>query len=288
MRGRNAGSLLSAALLAVALSVAGHLADAAAAPERAPPLGTPAGATQMAAHRALYSLTLDSGRGGGIGSSGVVGAGGTMGYEVIDACDGWATHQTLDIVVTNTDGQNIHMVSDYTTWESKDGLSFRFHTRQTTEDAVTSQTDGSARLKGPGQGGTVHYTSPRDMTKQLPPGTLFPMAHTEALLAAARAGKKFITLPLFDGTSDSGAEDTSIVVLDTKPPEPSRYPVLAALPSTRVHIAFFEQTPNSILPDYAVTMRYWENGIADGLRMDFGDFVMDGKLDDLKVQPHRC
>jgi len=35
-------------------------------------------------------------------------------------------------------------------------------------------------------------------------------------------------------------------------------------------------------------MRYWANGIADGLTMDFGDFVMDGKLDQLVVAKPGC
>ena len=258
--------------------------QAALAADRSAQLAVPP--TPLAAHRALYTLTLDT-SGNGTGSD-VIGASGRMGYEVIDACDGWATHQQLDMMVVNSDGQNIHMISDYTTWEAKDGLSFRFHTRQTTDDAVTSQIDGDARIDSVGGPGTAHYTSPKDATKPLPVGTLFPMAHTAALLAAARAGKKFIALPLFDGTSEDGAEDTSVVVLDTKPPEATPYPLLSPLPSARVHLAFFERTPNSITPDYQVSMRYWENGVADGLRMDFGDFVMDAKLSDLKVQPHRC
>jgi hypothetical protein len=276
--------MLLASLLAAVVAVAGVPSHLARAADRAAQLAVPP--TPLAAHRALYTLTLDN-SGGGSGSD-VVGAGGRMGYEVIDACDGWATHQQLDMTVINTDGQNVHMVSDYTTWEAKDGMSFRFHTRQTTDDAVTSQIDGDARLDAPGAAGTAHYTSPKETTKPLPPGTLFPMAHTAALLAAARAGKKFIALPLFDGTSEDGAEDTSIVVLDTKPPEATPYPMLTTLPSTRVHLAFFERTPSSITPDYEVSMRYWENGVADALRMDFGDFVMDAKLTDLKIQPHRC
>ena len=82
-----------------------------------------------------------------------------MGYEVIDACDGWAVRQRLDMTITNSDGQNIHMVSDYATWESKDGLKFRFHMKQTTDDAVTSQTDGDAIAGAawrPGRGALHH------------------------------------------------------------------------------------------------------------------------------------
>lgn len=277
--------VLSTALGLWLALLAGVLPGPTIAADRAPQLAAPP--TPMAAHRALYTLALSNRPTEG-GGTDVVGATGTMGYEVIDACDGWATRQQLDLVVTDADGQNIHMVSDYTTWEAKDGLSFRFHTRQTTDDAVTSQIDGDARLAGLDGAGTAHYTSPKDTTVALPKGTLFPMAHTEALLAAARAGKRFIALPLFDGTSENGAEDTSIIVLDTKPPMPAPYPALSALPSARVHLAFFERTPESTLPDYQVTMRYWENGVADALRMDFGDFVVDGKLSEFRLLPRRC
>ncbi|HEY7581583.1 MAG TPA: cell envelope integrity EipB family protein [Acetobacteraceae bacterium] len=239
--------------------------------------------TASAAHRAIYNLTLNASRGGD-----VVAARGTMGYEVIDACDGWAVRQRLSMTLTNSEGQDIQMVSDYATWEAKDGLKFRFHMKQTTDTAVTSQTDGDARLEGPGGAGQAHYTVPEDTTKPLPAGTLFPMAHTSAILAAAQAGKKFVALPLFDGTDDSGAEDSSIVVLDWKKPEPNKYPLLASLPSTRVRLAFFDHSSTGETPTYQVGMRYWENGVADNLQMDFGDFVMDAKMTDLTPLPHKC
>jgi hypothetical protein len=237
----------------------------------------------LAAHRAIYTLTLSSARGRDI-----VAASGTMGYEVIDACDGWAVRQRLSMNITNTDGQDIQMVSDYATWESKDGLKFRFHMKQTTDTAVTSQTDGDASLDRVGGPGTAHYTVPEDTTKPLPPGTLFPMAHTSAILAAAEAGKKFLTLPLFDGTDDGGAEDSSIAILDWKPPMANKYPFLSGLPSTRVRLAFFDRKATSEVPTYQVGMRYWQNGVADNLQMDFGDFVMDAKMTELTPQPHKC
>ncbi len=236
-----------------------------------------------AAHRAFYTLTLSSSRGGD-----VVAARGTMGYEVIDACDGWAVRQRLSMTLTNTDGQDVEMISDYATWESKDGLKFRFHMKQTTDNAVTSQTDGDARLDHAGGPGEAHYTAPDEATKKLPLGTLFPMAHTSAILAAAEQGKKFLALPLFDGTDDSGAEDSSVIVLDWKKPEPNKYAFLASLPSTRVRLAFFDHDSKSEVPTYQVGMRYWENGVADNLQMDFGDFVMDAKLSDLTQLPHKC
>jgi hypothetical protein len=263
-------SALSAAVLALCVSAA-LPADAAGL------------SAASAAHRAFYTLTLSSSRGGN-----VVAAHGTMGYEVIDACDGWAVRQRLSMTLTNSEGQDIEMVSDYATWEAKDGLKFRFHMKQTTDSAVTSQTDGNAKLERAGGPGDAHYTIPEDSTKKLPSGTLFPMAHTSAILAAAQSGKKFLALPLFDGTDDSGAEDSSVVVLDWKKPEANKYPFLASLPSTRVRLAFFDHESKSEVPTYQVGMRYWENGIADNLQMDFGDFVMDAKITDLTPLPHKC
>ncbi|HME22325.1 MAG TPA: cell envelope integrity EipB family protein [Acetobacteraceae bacterium] len=261
---------LSAAVLALCVSVS-VTADAAGLN------------TTSAAHRAIYNLTLSTSRGGD-----VVAARGTMGYEVIDACDGWAVRQRLSMTLTNTDGQDVEMVSDYATWEAKDGLKFRFHMKQTTDSAVTSQTDGDAKLERTGGPGEAHYTVPEDITKKLPAGTLFPMAHTSAILAAAQSGKKFLALPLFDGTDDSGAEDSFIVVLDWKKPEANKYPFLSNLPSTRVRLGFFDHESKGEVPTYQVGMRYWENGVADNLQMDFGDFVMDAKMTDLTALPHKC
>lgn len=266
------------ALLLTAV-VAAQPAIAANSPTPAP-LAAP---TAMLAHKALYTLTLDSAK-----SSDVIAAKGTMGYEVTDACDGWAVRQRLRMTITNADGQDIEMASDYATWESKDGLRFRYHMRQTTDTAVTSQTDGEASLEKVGGRGQAKYNSPHDTTSALPAGTVFPMAHTAAIIAAARDKKHFLSLPLFDGTDENGVEDSFIVMLDWKPPMTGKWPLLATLPSTKVHIAFFDHGPAAVTPTYEVTMRYWENGVADAMKMNFGDFLMNATMNDFAPQPKRC
>jgi hypothetical protein len=240
-------------------------------------------ATNLAAHRAVYQLTLDTSR-----DTDVQAASGTMGYEVTDVCDGWAVRQRLELDLTNQDGQNIHMVSDYATWEATNGLAFRFHMKQTTDTAVTSQTDGDAKVDGAGAAGEVRYTTPKQETMTLPAGTLFPMAHTAAILAAAEAGKKFLSLPLFDGTDDHGAQDSFVTMLGWDKPMPVQWPGLSQLPSTYVHVSFFDRTASAQTPTYEVGMRYWANGVADDLQMNFGNFTVRGKLSDFKPQPHHC
>ena len=238
----------------------------------------------LAAHRALYELTLDASRGG----RQVVAAHGTMGYEVVDVCDGWATRQRLQMAITNTEGTDTDMDSDYATWEAKDGLSFRFHMVQKSDGTISNQTDGGAHLTKPGGPGEVAYRAPKEVKMPLPAGTLFPMMHTLTIINAARDGKKFIALPLFDGTDEDGFEDSSIVILDWKAPFHTDRPILTPLSSTRVRIAFFDHATGAPTPTYEAAMRYWENGVADGMLMDFGDFVMKAKLTELTPIPRKC
>ena len=247
----------------------------------------------LAAHRALYRLTMDSASARARAGD-VAAASGTMAYEITDACDGWATRQRLSMTITNRDGQDIEMVSDYATWESKDGLSMRFRMRQTTDTAVTEQAEGDAKLDAPGGGGSIHYTVPEDHVMTMPPGTVFPMMHTAAILAAAEAGKRFVALPIFDGTGDKGAQDSSVAIAAWGPTAAAPFPELASLPSGRVRIAFFDRVRSTSndkatgSPDYEVGMKYWANGVADDLHMDFSDFVMLGKLAEFSLPPSHC
>lgn len=243
---------------------------------------TPAPTPDLAAHRAIYQLTLASARGD------IVAAGGSMAYEMIDACDGWTVRQRLRITITDRENRNIEMGTDYATLESKDGLTMRFNMRQTAETAVTSETEGTASLLSTGAAGEAKYKVPGEATKPLPPGTMFPTMHTVAILEAARAGKKFLAIPLFDGTVATGSQDTSVAIFSWDPPKEHRFPVLAVLPSTRVRIAFFDKASATATPDYELGMRYWENGIADDMTMDFGDFVLRATMIELSVLPKNC
>lgn len=253
----------------------------AAPPAGAVPAHVP---SPLAAHRALYKLTLASTR----GSRQISAAYGTMGFEVADVCDGWATRQRLRMVLTSVEGQETETDSDYVTWESRDGLSFRFQLVQKSDSAITTQTGGSARLSRAGGPGEAVFRVPRDNKIPLPAGTLFPMMHTAAIIAAAREGKKFVALPLFDGTDDAGIEDSAVALLDWKPPFPTKHAILSPLPSTRVRIGFFDRASRADTPSYEVGMRYWENGVADDMSMDFGDFVMNAAITDLTPLPRRC
>jgi hypothetical protein len=271
---------LSAAFLIAALSQAG-LSPAWASPA-VPAVFDPAMAS-IAGHRAGYTLSLKSSN-----DQGVLSASGTMTYDVTDACTGWTTAQHLIINLTDRDGRDIKMVSDYATFETKDGTRLTFHTKQMTDQVVTEQLDGVASLDRGGRG-HADFTSPERKRVMLPPGTMLPNAHTLAVLQAGLDGKRFLAVPLFDGTGSDGAQDSFVTIESWHAPHTEKWSSLSGLPSGRVHVAFYDRDQKTEMPDYEIGMRYFDNGVADDLAMNFGDFVMAGKLDqfELKINP-RC
>jgi hypothetical protein len=78
------------------------------------------------------------------------------------------------------------------------------------------------------------------------------------------------------------------VILDWKHGVATDHTPLAKLYSTRVRLAFFERKNGGVTPSYEVGMRYWENGVADDMQMDFGDFVMRARMRDFTLLPKKC
>ncbi|PWS36008.1 DUF1849 domain-containing protein [Falsiroseomonas bella] len=235
----------------------------------------------MAAHRAAYRLDLGEAR-----NSGITGVRGAMVFDVQDACEGWATRQRMTMTIVDRDGREIETVSDYATYEAKDNSSLRFSLTQTTEGAVSQRVAGEASLQPDGSG-RVTFTEPSGRTEELPAGTILPTRHTVLSIETARAGRRILTAPLFDGTTDEGAQDTTTIISAWSPPQGQpRFPMLADLSSARIRIAFFERGAagsGASQPEYEVGLRYFENGVADEIVMDFGEFSVTGQL--LELQP---
>ncbi len=247
------------------------------------------GSEGLLAHRAAYRLKLDSVR----DSASISQAEGIMLFEVLDACDAWAARQRFTLLITDRDGNVIETTSDYATLEAKDGSSLRFSLTQMTGGAITSRVAGEASVTA--QGGRIRYQEPAATEEDLPEGTILPMVHTLRSLAAARAGQRIFVSPLFDGTTAEGAQDTTTIISGgwVPPQANANFPLLATLSSARMRIAFFERNPNgqgggASTPEYEVSLRYFENGVADELKMDFGEFVVDGRLGELQAIPSPC
>jgi hypothetical protein len=55
-----------------------------------------------------------------------------------------------------------------------------------------------------------------------------------------------------------------------------------------VDIAFYERKNSDQNPDFRSQMRYYDNGVANNIMMDFGDFVLLGKLEHLDIPQSSC
>lgn len=272
-------TLLAAALGLLALPAA---AQTAAAPSPTGPRhgisaeALAAGIARMAPHRAAYRLDLGEARGAGIAA-----VRGAMVFDVIDACEGWTTRQRMTMTVVDRDGQEIETVSDYATYEAKDNSRLRFSLTQSTEGAISQRVAGEAELNAEGAG-RVRFSEPAGHEQALPPGTILPMRHTVLAVETARAGRRLLAAPLFDGTSDEGAQDTTTIIATwSAEAGKTAFPLLERQGSGRMRIAFFERGgggSGASQPDYEVGLRYYENGIADELLMDFGEFSVRGTL----------
>jgi hypothetical protein len=246
-----------------------------------------AGVARMVAHRAAYRLDLAEAR-----NSGITAVRGAMVFDVQDACEGWATRQRMTMTVVDRDGQEVETVSDYATYEAKDNSRLRFSLTQSTGGAVSQRVAGEAELKADGTG-LVRYAEPAGREEALPAGTMLPTRHTVLAIETARAGRRLIAAPLFDGTSDEGPQDTTTIISawTPRPDGAPRFPLLADLGVARMRIAFFERgagTSGASQPEYEVGLRYYENGIADDLVMDFGEFAIRGSLLELTSAPGGC
>jgi len=247
-------------------------------------LAAGARAAALTGQDAYYDLSLSKVR-----THDVTGATGAMRFSVVDGCNGWGTTQHMTLLIRNADGSLNKTVTDYMTWESKDAKTLTFTLEERDDDGKLIIDDaGTATHSGPNGAGSITYTTPAGRLINLPPGTLFPMAHTEALLAAGASGKKFISVPLFDGTSDSGAQSTFVAILGEHGPEKTDFPALAKLASTDVDIAFFDRDNSDENPNFRSQMRYYDDGVATDILLDFGDFVMRGKLEKLTIPPDYC
>ena len=90
-------------------------------------------------------------------NSGIVGASGSMVFEWGETCDGWTVEQRYKLRMQyagdSPRDNEVEITSNFVTWESKDGLRYRFYQKKLKNGALDGETRGEARLDGGGKGG---------------------------------------------------------------------------------------------------------------------------------------
>jgi len=254
-------------------------------------LATAARAADIDPHRALYSLTLGSSK----MASGVLGASGAMYYEWGETCDGWTVEQRFRLRITYAESGSSELSSTLVTWESKDGLRYRFNERRLHNGEPDEELHGEAHLDGAGKGGEAEFTKPEAKTLTLAPGVIFPTAHTLVLIDHALGGDQFLARKVFDGSAVENASQITAVIgpkLDPgapvnaedeeKPSDEAAKSPLLNHPSWRVRLAFFPPDSTAETPDYELGMRLLSNGVSQDMELDYGDYVIKARLDEIE------
>lgn len=142
------------------------------------------------------------------------------------------------------------------------------------------------------KGGVAAFSKPEQVTISLRPGVLFPTAHTLFLIDQAQAGVRFVVRRVFDGTTVDDATTISAVIGPTlKPGEENaaEHPIKSALldrPSWHMRLGFFPADSKAEEPDYELSMRLMDNGVSQSMALDYGDYVVNARLDHIEPLPH--
>lgn len=245
------------------------------------------GSADLASHRAIYKMTLATAKSG----SGVTAASGAMSYKFGDSCDGWIVENKTALTFAYSDGAPVSTTWDFVTWESKDGLHYRFRVRSTRDGTVSEEIDGTADLDGKGKGGVAKFTLPEAKTLKLPKGTLFPTEHTVRMIELAQQGEHMAERTLFDGTGTDNTFEVSAIIgkaaaaAKGTPDVAGINRTLLAATSWPMQMAFFPDGSDDAEPDYEVGVRYYQNGVADDVLQSFGNFSLKGTLEKLEALP---
>lgn len=242
-------------------------------------------AVKPAPHRAVYRMTLRSAR----NSSKISDVRGAMMFEQADVCDGWTTEQRFQLRFSYVEGEETDMTTNYTTWESKNGLRYRFNVRKLVNGETDEEIRGNARLRSRGGPGEAHYLMPEASTSKLPPGTLFPTAHTLVLLNRAAKGARIFSRVVFDGADAEGAAEVNAIIAKPRPFETTiDNPLLRGQKMWPVRMAFFSSDGGET-PEYEISSSILANGVVGGMQIDYGDFTVDVVLERIEALPKsRC
>ncbi len=240
-------------------------------------------AADLAPHRAVYDMHLGIAR----HNSGIIDIRGSMIMETSESCDGWETTQRIKLHFSHNDAEESDSDSTFASYEARDGLNFRFNTRNMEDGELDEEFSGLAALEKPGGKGKAVFTEPQQKEFKLPEGTLFPTMHMIKLIDRAVAGDTIMAFRVFDGSRLEGAFDVNAVVTGTQPKADITVdnPLLKNQKMWVMRLAFFGDDKKAADPEYEIAVELQANGVTRAITLDYGDFTVVGELRDIQPLP---
>ncbi len=242
-------------------------------------------AAELIPYRAAYQLGL---------KGGVLPAGRVRGVVLVEwseSCEGWTVDQRMRLVVTANDGRELTNDLNFTSWESRDGKSFRFTLKSHGAMGADQTLAGDAVMPGPGRPGMARLSQPSSASIPLPPETIFPIQYTRRIIKGALAGATRDESIVFDGSSpDAPYRVNSVIGAAVRdPPRAATAPGVDArgLAVWPVSAAFYpvRKPGRDGLPAFEVGYLLRADGVPLTIDLDFGEIKLRGVLNRLDVLP---
>lgn len=266
------------------------------APQPALAQPVPAKAAELAAHRAVYDLTLDKATPG----SNVSDIRGQLIYDFSgSACQGYSLTTRLVTEVFDREGKPSVTDIRSESQEDGEGRRFRFNTSQYINNKLSETTKGVATHSGREQGAiSVDLQKPGRSSLLLTGNVLFPTQHSLAILKTALAGQDRLQADIYDGTEKGSKlyETTTVIgaplelAANTQLPAIKNAETLNSVQSWPVVVSYYDRNQKKDgLPTYEVSFRMYANGVSRKLKLDYGTFSLDGELSAIEFpKPKPC
>lgn len=244
-------------------------------------------AVTLTPHRAIYDLTLlRAGNNANLQS-----ATGRLAFELQgSSCEGYTVSFRMMAKYRPSEGEATLIDTQSTTYEGPGALEFHHQVKEAVNGTVKE--DEKLKVSRPAIGaewqGEVTGGEAQDLA--VPADAFLPMQHQLKLMALGGAGGGRDSSLIFDG-SDGGKTFRAIsfvgktkqpgsIARDATDPAAAVLKEITAWPMT---ISYFSPEKDEATPDYQVSFNLYENGVATGLVLDYGDFALSGKLSDLSL-----
>ncbi len=247
-----------------------------------------ASVSSLLAHKALYDIRLSSKK----SSTNISNISGKMFYELQTSCDAWISTNRFDMTYEYLESPSVRITSEFSSYESFDGKEFNFTVNRKSGGMLLEEIRGRAKFSEDGNNEII-YSMPEGLIFDLPKGTLFPVAHTLAVINKIKDNQKFYNNILFDGSDDEGPVEvnsffTGNVKYSAGDHGNNIDKRLLDSQAWGVRLAFFPLSSFEEISDYEMSVILHENGVISGINVDYNDFSVVQKLSAIEFLNDEC
>jgi hypothetical protein len=247
------------------------------------------GEVELASHRAIYDLKLADAR----GRRQLSAVQGRIVYDFSGSpCEGYALQFRQVTELDNGEGKVV--VSDLrsATWEEGAARNYRFNFQNYLSQRLVDSVDGRAERTP--QAVAISLVQPNKKQFDVDAAVVFPTEHIRRIVAAARADRSVLELPVYDGSETGEKLYNTLTVIGRAIAPGERKPddaaagqsVFEGMTRWPVTISYFDRGKQGgeQTPVYSIKFELYENGVSRALLLDYGDFAISGTMTTLEMR----